>query len=188
VRATGVRCGVGTNDEEAGVATAEPTTRSPVFRVVRAVTWLVYAFAISATVFLATAFLLRLFDANSGAPFVQWVYRATRIFMEPFRGIFPTVEGQSGSVFDASLLFGVFMYWLLAVAIHALLDWIDRKASAPRYDSDAGQGYRAPPVDAGSTPPYVPAQPTRYAPVPDRGSEIVEDPVGAPRRGGSPGP
>ncbi|HET9723773.1 MAG TPA: YggT family protein [Actinomycetota bacterium] len=107
-------------------------TRSPVYRVSRVLTWLVYAFAIVAIVFLATAFFLELFNANESTPFVEWVDRATKRLMQPFRGIFPAVEGESGSVFDASLLFAMFMYGLLAMAMHALLDWIDRKMFAAR--------------------------------------------------------
>jgi uncharacterized protein YggT (Ycf19 family) len=107
-------------------------TRSPVHRVSRALTWLVYAFAVVAIVFLATAFFLELFDANESTPFVEWVDRATKRLMQPFRGIFPAVEGESGSVFDASLLFAMFMYGLLAMGMHALLDWIDRRMVASR--------------------------------------------------------
>jgi uncharacterized protein YggT (Ycf19 family) len=106
--------------------------RSPVYRVSRVLTWLVYAFAVAAIAFLGTAFFLRLFNANASVPFVQWVYRATKIFMQPFRGIFPVVEGENGSVFDASLLFAMFVYGVLAMGMHALLDWIDRKMEAAR--------------------------------------------------------
>lgn len=112
------------------VATASRGRRHPVYRITRVLTWLVYAFAVTAIAFLATAFFLRLFDANTSAPFVQWVYRATRILMQPFRGIFPAIEGESGSVFDASLLFAMFMYGMLAMGMHALLDWIARRMAA----------------------------------------------------------
>ncbi|HEU4354327.1 MAG TPA: YggT family protein [Actinomycetota bacterium] len=111
---------------------ASTATRSPVYRVSRALTWLVYAFAVVAIVFLATAFFLELFNANESTPFVEWVDRATKRLMQPFRGIFPAVEGENGSVFDASLLFAMFMYGLLAMAMHALLDWIDRRMFAAR--------------------------------------------------------
>ena len=55
--------------------------------------------------------------------------------MQPFRGIFPSVEGEQGSVFDVSMLFAMFMYGLLALAAHGLIDWIDRKIAAIRYES-----------------------------------------------------
>jgi uncharacterized protein YggT (Ycf19 family) len=107
--------------------------RSPVYRVSHILTWLVYAFAVSAIAFLTTAFVLELFNANESAPFVQWVDRATTILMQPFRGIFPSAEAVNGSVFDAALLFAILMYGFLAMGMHALLAWIDRKMAAARY-------------------------------------------------------
>jgi len=105
------------------------------FRVSRGLILFVYGFAIACTVILAMAFFLELFNANESTPFVEWVLRATERIMQPFRGIFPAVEGETGSVFDASLLFAMFMYWLLALAMHALVGWIDRKIAAQRYEA-----------------------------------------------------
>ena len=107
----------------------------PVYWISRAVIVFVYAFTIACIVILAMAFFLQLFNANTTAPFVDWVYRAARRIMQPFRGIFPSVEGEQGSVFDVSMLFAMFMYGLLALAAHGLIDWIDRKIAAKRYEA-----------------------------------------------------
>jgi uncharacterized protein YggT (Ycf19 family) len=106
------------------------------FRVSRVLVLFVYGFAIVCTVILAMAFFLELFNANESTPFVQWVFRTTDRIMQPFRGIFPTVEGETGSVLDPSLLFAMFMYWLLALGMHALIGWIDRKIAATRASID----------------------------------------------------
>jgi uncharacterized protein YggT (Ycf19 family) len=111
----------------------------PVYGISRALILFVYGFAIACIVILAMAFFLQLFNANSTAPFVDWVYRAARRIMQPFRGIFPSVEGEQGSVFDVSMLFAMFMYGLLALGAHGLIAWIDRKIAdaraAARYES-----------------------------------------------------
>jgi len=107
----------------------------PAYWISRAIIVFVYAFAIACIVILAIAFFLQLFNANQTAPFVDWVYRAARRIMQPFRGIFPSVEGEQGSVFDVSMLFAMFMYGLLAVGAHGLIAWIDRKIAAIRYES-----------------------------------------------------
>jgi len=101
----------------------------------RAIILFVYAFAIACIVILAIAFFLQLFNANQTAPFVDWTYRAAKRIMQPFRGIFPSVEGEQGSVFDVSMLFAMFMYGLLALGLHALIAWFDRKIAALRYES-----------------------------------------------------
>ena len=106
----------------------------PAYWIGRAIILFVYGFAIACIVILAMAFFLQLFNANTTAPFVDWVYRAAKRIMQPFRGIFPSVEGEQGSVFDVSMLFAMFMYGLLALGAHGLIDWIDRKIAAKRYE------------------------------------------------------
>jgi uncharacterized protein YggT (Ycf19 family) len=107
--------------------------KSTGFRVARLLVLFIYGFAIVCTVILAMAFFLELFNANQSTPFVRWVFRATERIMQPFRGIFPAIEGESGSVFDPALLFAMFIYWLFALGMHALVGWIDRKIAAARY-------------------------------------------------------
>ena len=128
--------------------------KSTGFRVARVLVMFIYGFAIVCTVILAMAFFLELFNANQSTPFVRWVFRATARIMQPFRGIFPAIEGESGSVFDPALLFAIFIYWLLAMGMHALVAWIDRKIASARY-RDQWDGTR------GST--VTPAPPTSVA-------------------------
>ena len=144
----------------------------------RGIILFVYAFAIACIVVLAIAFFLQLFNANETAPFVDWVYRAAKRIMQPFRGIFPSVEGEQGSVFDVSMLFAMFMYGLLALGSHALIAWIDRKIASIRYES-AWQPAAAPatgpnvatiPTAAPAPPPAVPAT-TSPPPGPPAASE-----------------
>jgi uncharacterized protein YggT (Ycf19 family) len=119
-------------------------------RVSRALVLFIYGFAIVCTVILAMAFFLELFNANEGTSFVAWVFRATDRIMQPFRGIFPAIEGESGSLLDPALLFAMFMYWLLAIGMQALVGWIDRRIAA---QTDASMTAPAPPATA---PPQEP--------------------------------
>jgi uncharacterized protein YggT (Ycf19 family) len=141
----------------------------------------VYGFAIVCIVILATAFFLQLFNASRTAPFVDWVYRAARRIMQPFRGIFPSVEGEQGSVFDVSMLFAMFMYGLLALGMHGLIAWIDRKIAAARYESMfARAGQPAPTPAASSDVVTIPAAaPAPSSTVP----EVTSPPPGPPPSG-----
>lgn len=87
-------------------------------RIARWFVLFVYSIAIIATVVLTITFFLRLFGANTSAPFVEWVYRSADR-MQPFRGIFPPIEVSDRSVLDVAVLFGILMYGLFAVAVHA---------------------------------------------------------------------
>ena len=127
------------------------------YRISRVLILFVYAFAIACTIVLATQFFLELFNASSSAPFVRWVARASARIMQPFRGIFPPLESEGGSVFDPAVLFAIFMYWLLAMGMHALVAWIDRKIAAQR----AAQMWGARSAPAGPPGPPPPAPPLR---------------------------
>ena len=140
---------------------AQTTSSDPGLRVSRVLILFVYGFAIACTIILAMAFFLELFNANEGTPFVEWVFRATDRIMQPFRGIFPATESEGGSVFDPSLLFAMFMYWLLALGMHALVNWIDRKIAAARYlEAHEASSASAMPPSTAPTPPRTGAGPS----------------------------
>ena len=114
------------------MASQDVSRRPQLLRVSRWFVLFVYGFVMLAVTILVIAFFLRLFDANTSAPFVEWIYRSTARIMQPFRGIFPPVEGESGSVLDVSILFAIVMYLLFAMAVHALIDAIDRRLPPPQ--------------------------------------------------------
>jgi uncharacterized protein YggT (Ycf19 family) len=91
----------------------------------------IYAVVLIDLVMLTLGFFLRLLGASTEADFTRWVYRGVDRIMQPFRGIFPTVEsGQS--VFDASLLFAMIVYAVAALALHGLIAWLTDKVIAAR--------------------------------------------------------
>src|SRR5882762_2753346 len=94
-------------------------------RFAKVIVWLVYAYFIAATIILLLAFFLLLFDANTTASFTQWVYRSANRVLEPFRGIFPTVTSENGSVIDFAVVFAIIMYGILALLVQALVSWLD---------------------------------------------------------------
>ncbi len=93
----------------------------------RALTYAVYAYALVASAFLATGFFLLLFSANASTPFVEFVYNTAQVFLAPFRGIFPLKQVSETGYFSASALFAILMYMLLALGMHALINYITMK-------------------------------------------------------------
>jgi hypothetical protein len=92
---------------------------------------IVYAILLAYAVIVGMAFVLKLLGANPTADFADWVYRASANIIEPFRGIFPTKPvGENGtSVFDASLVFALLVYLVLAVVLHGVISWLTRQIS-----------------------------------------------------------
>jgi len=79
-------------------------------RAVQAVWWIV-AFI---DVLVAIRFVLKLFGANVGAPFVRFMYDVTWPLVAPFHGIFNTTQ-QGRSILEPESL--------VAIAIYSLIGW-----------------------------------------------------------------
>jgi uncharacterized protein YggT (Ycf19 family) len=105
----------------AAVDTSTSTAPAVGARLARALTYLLYAFAVVALVMLVFGFFLPLFGANLDAAFAEWVYRGLTRVMAPFRGLFDPVPLDGRSVLDVSLLFAMIVYGLAAILLHALI-------------------------------------------------------------------
>ncbi len=112
------------------VATTSP--RRAVVWVARAVSYLVYGYVLLVELVLFLGFFLLLFGANPSSGFAEWVYRSLANAMEPFRGIFAPIElGTTGNdvvaVFETSVLFAMIVYGVVALALHAVIDWLSAR-------------------------------------------------------------
>lgn len=100
----------------------------------RAVSTVVYVYFVIVEIILALGFFLLLLGANPTSGFVDWVYRSMDRAMQPFRGIFSSVElgqmpNEVDSVFDTSVLFAMIVYAILVLAISAVVDWLGQRAA-----------------------------------------------------------
>lgn len=104
-----------------------------IIKATRLISYLAYAYAMIASVFLGFGFFLLLFSANYSTPFVQFVYKGASAFLEPFRNIFPAHQVTETGYFSASALFAIIVYLTFAVAVHALISYLNTKIE--QYDS-----------------------------------------------------
>jgi uncharacterized protein YggT (Ycf19 family) len=103
---------------------------SGLLRAARVVVAVVYAVVFAYVVILGIAFVLLLLGASPTASFAEWIYRASTRIMQPFRGLFPQQEINGNSIFDASLLFAIVIYSMLAVLLHGVVDWMSARIYA----------------------------------------------------------
>lgn len=96
-------------------------------KISRILVYLVYAYALIATIFLVLGFFLLLLGASTNSSFVQFVYRIGAHFLEPFRGIFPTHQLSDSSYFSSAGLFAIIMYGIAAMAVHAFINYLTMK-------------------------------------------------------------
>ncbi|PIW96812.1 YggT family protein [Candidatus Kaiserbacteria bacterium CG_4_8_14_3_um_filter_38_9] len=66
--------------------------------------------------FLIIRFLLKLFSANPGAPFTEFIYTISGVFTWPFVAVFNN-DRIINSVLEWTTLLAMVVYWLLATAI-----------------------------------------------------------------------
>ena len=122
----------------------------------KVITVIVYAIFVVYIVILTLAFFLRLFGANPSADFTDWVYTAASRIMEPFRGIFPTTQINDRAVFDASLLFAIIVYSIVALALHSLIAWFTRRLTVLKYQAERDEYFeQAGPVEGVSSEPAI---------------------------------
>jgi uncharacterized protein YggT (Ycf19 family) len=110
----------------------EDTSSTTGLRFAKILVWLVYAYFVIAVIILVMYFFLLLFNASTDAAFTQWVYRSGDRVLEPFRGIFPSPTADNGSVVDFAVFFGIIVYGIIAMVVHGLVDWLDRKIAEER--------------------------------------------------------
>ncbi len=142
----------------------QETLRTTVW-LVRAVTYLVFAFLVFTEAMLLQGFVLKLLGANPDAAYTQWAYRSLERVMDPFRGIFTAVEIDGNAVLDGSILFAMAIYGIIVLLVHLFLDWLTYQLDTPLL-----------------TPPTHRSQPTDL-PSPDNN---VEPEPGEPRSGSQP--
>ncbi len=111
----------------------------------RGLIYLIYAFVIVALVVLALGFSLLLLGANPDAAFAEWVYRALDRVMAPFRGLFESVVINGQSVLDASVLFAMIIYGIVALALGALIEWLSQRLYGLRNAAAQRDAAAAPP-------------------------------------------
>lgn len=77
--------------------------------------------------------VLKLFGANTAAPFVDWVYQTTQPLLTPFEGMFPSPSLTGGFIIEFSTLFALLTYafisYLLLYALGLIETSVENKDS-----------------------------------------------------------
>ena len=93
-------------------------------RISKVIAWIMYVWVFIGIVLLGLRLFLLAFSASTAAPFVDFVYRTSAEYLQPFRGIFPPRQIGETGYFDVAALFAIIMYLLLAWAFSALVNYI----------------------------------------------------------------
>ena len=168
-------------------------TKRLILWVGRLITLFIYVVFLAYAVIVGIAFVLQLLGANPEADFAEWIYRAAANITEPFRGIFPTTQVTDRSTFNASLLFALIIYLVVAVILHGIVDWMARRIAGIDRAEEREQMQAALQaqqdstrtalgLDAGTVPTTTPTAPGWNEPV----AGVPVEPVPPPPRPGDP--
>jgi hypothetical protein len=91
---------------------------------------LIYVFCALVELFLGLRFILKLFGANSGNDFVNWIYETSNVLLAPFRGIFPTQVFKSTFVLELSTVFAMIIYAIVVMLLIYVVDLIPSTVSS----------------------------------------------------------
>lgn len=83
-------------------------------------------FAIAESI-LGLRIVLKLFGANTSAPFVQWTYNTSAPLLHPFEGIFPSAELDGTFVIEFSALFALIIYSIVGYFLTKIVSTLSRK-------------------------------------------------------------
>ena len=156
----------------------------------RAISFVVYLYVMIVEIILLLGFLLLLGGANPTSSFVDWVYRSMDRAMRPFRGMFSTIDlgsmpNEVESVFDTSVLFAMIMYGILALVIHAVVDWLTDRASRLDREDAEYRHYQVMMQAAAATPTPAEPEPLR---IPTPADAPTASPTDAPATSPTDGP
>lgn len=92
--------------------------------------YIMYAWVFFGIIVLALRVFLLAFSANVSTPFVEFIYRTSGDYLEPFRGIFPSKSlGETGYL-DIAAIFAIIIYLLIGWGFSALIQYVQSKIDA----------------------------------------------------------
>jgi len=147
------------------------------YKVIKFISWLVYAFVVFAIIVLLFGFVLLLFAAKP-IGFAETIYRFGSNFMNPFAGIIAPTELSNGGVISWNALVAIAAYAVLAWVVSMIVGWASSRVYRAQRPTAAVQA----PASAVATPaPTTSAQPAMATPpVPAPAAQPAAAPAAPP--------
>jgi len=150
-------------------------------KLLKALVWVVYAIVIAASIIIAFAFFLLMFDANPSAGFAEFIYSAGTRFSAPFIGMIEPTKLSNGGVISWSALFAIAAYLVLGWIVATILDAISRNIAKKSRPVPVVQYAPQPAPQPGSAPVQQPVAAPTPEPAPvEPAPASVQQPMPAP--------
>lgn len=105
-------------------------------RISKIIAYLLYAWVIIGVMSLVLRVFMLAFSANPTTPFVEFIYRTSADYLQPFRGIFPAKSiGETGYL-DVASIFAIIVYLFVVWGFSALIHYLQFKIDQSQINQE----------------------------------------------------
>ncbi len=93
----------------------------------KVISWILYFWVIIGVIALTLRVFLLALSANPSSGFVEFVYRVSGDYLQPFRGIWPPKQVGETGYLDVAAIFAIVVYLFVAWGFKSLIDYIQNR-------------------------------------------------------------
>ena len=105
-------------------------------RISKIIAYILYIWVLIGVISLTLRVFLLVFSANTNTPFVQFVYKTSADYLNPFRGIFPSKPVSETGYFDVAAVFAIIIYLFIMWGFSALISYVQNKIDISRAEQE----------------------------------------------------
>lgn len=105
-------------------------------RISKVIAYILYAWVLIGVITLTLRVFLLAFSANASTPFVEFIYKTSADYLNPFRGIFPSKPVGETGYFDVAAMFAIIIYLFVMWGFSSLISYVQYKIDLSRKEQE----------------------------------------------------
>mgnify|MGYP001294414107 CR=1 FL=1 len=105
-------------------------------RISKIIAYILYIWVLIGVITLTLRVFLLAFSANPATPFVNFIYKTSADYLNPFRGIFPSKPVGETGYFDVAAIFAIIIYLFIMWGFSSLVSYIQYKIDLSRKEQE----------------------------------------------------
>lgn len=105
-------------------------------RISKVIAYILYVWVLIGVITLTLRVFLLVFSANPSTPFVEFIYKTSTDYLNPFRGIFPSKPVGETGYFDVAAMFAIIIYLFVMWGFSSLIHYLQYKIDLARKEQE----------------------------------------------------
>lgn len=105
-------------------------------RISKIIAYILYVWVLIGVISLTLRVFLLVFSANPNTPFVQFIYKTSADYLNPFRGIFPSKPIGETGYFDVASVFAIIIYLFIMWGFSVLISYVQNKIDLTKVEQE----------------------------------------------------